>query len=105
MDRGLRDRLERLVERQAGRGRSSLIAGVSAGGDRAYFGFGPQRALPNRLSLFEIGSITKVFTGTLLAEMHLRGEVNLEDPLSKYLPAVELPSWRGRAPSLDFKLT
>jgi len=35
---------------------------------------------------FEIGSIAKVFTGLLLAEMAVRGEVGLDDPLDAYLP-------------------
>src|SRR4051812_44174133 len=38
-------------------------------------------------TLFEIGSITKVFTTTLLQLMVDDGEVRLEDPISKYLPA------------------
>src|SRR6185503_10834740 len=38
-------------------------------------------------TVFEIGSITKVFTGLLLADMVLRGEVALDDPVSRYLPA------------------
>jgi CubicO group peptidase (beta-lactamase class C family) len=37
-------------------------------------------------TVFEIGSITKVFTGILLAEAIRRGEVKLDDPISKYLP-------------------
>ena len=37
-------------------------------------------------TLFEIGSITKVFTGTLLAEMARRGEVTLDDPVQDHLP-------------------
>ena len=41
-----------------------------------------------------------MFTGTLLAAMHLRGEVHLDDPLSAYLPATGLPAWRDRTPSL-----
>src|SRR4051812_44744980 len=32
-------------------------------------------------TVFEIGSITKVFTGLLLAEMVTRGEVSLDDPV------------------------
>ena len=40
-------------------------------------------------SVFEIGSISKVFTAILLADMIERGEVRLDDPVSKYLP---LPS-------------
>jgi D-alanyl-D-alanine-carboxypeptidase/D-alanyl-D-alanine-endopeptidase len=48
-------------------------------------------------SVFEMGSITKVFTGTLLADMVDRGEVKLTDPVSKYLPAnVKMPSRNGR---------
>lgn len=47
-------------------------------------------------SVFEIGSITKTFTGVLLADMVMRGEVSLRDPVSRYLPAhVRMPSWRG----------
>lgn len=38
-------------------------------------------------TVFEIGSVTKVFTGTLLAEAVRRGEVKLDDPVSKYLPS------------------
>src|SRR5947208_352510 len=36
-------------------------------------------------TVFEIGSITKVFTALLLAEMAARGEVALDDPVAKYL--------------------
>src|SRR5450432_147563 len=48
-------------------------------------------------SVFEIGSVTKVFTATLLAEMVERGEVNLNDPISKYLPkSVKTPTRDGK---------
>ena len=48
-------------------------------------------------TVFEIGSITKVFTGTLLAEAVKRGEVKLDDPISKYLPAaVKVPTRNGK---------
>jgi D-alanyl-D-alanine-carboxypeptidase/D-alanyl-D-alanine-endopeptidase len=44
-------------------------------------------------TVFEIGSITKAFTGSLLAEMASRGDVKLEDPISMYLPkSVRVPS-------------
>jgi CubicO group peptidase (beta-lactamase class C family) len=35
---------------------------------------------------WEIGSITKVFTGILLAHMSLRGEVGLDDPVGFHVP-------------------
>lgn len=41
---------------------------------------------PDKDTLFEIGSITKVFTSTLLADMHVRGELSLDDKVNRYLP-------------------
>jgi CubicO group peptidase (beta-lactamase class C family) len=42
--------------------------------------------VPDGDTIFEIGSMTKTFTGTLLADAVTRGEVALDDPLQKYLP-------------------
>lgn len=48
-------------------------------------------------TLFEIGSITKTLTASLLAEMVRRGEVKLDDPVSMHLPAgVRVPERGGR---------
>jgi D-alanyl-D-alanine-carboxypeptidase/D-alanyl-D-alanine-endopeptidase len=48
-------------------------------------------------TVFEIGSITKVFTSLALADMVKHGEVELDDPISKYLPkSVKVPSRKGR---------
>ena len=38
---------------------------------------------------FEIGSITKTFTSLLLADMVVRGEVSLDDPVTRHLPAAK----------------
>ncbi len=47
--------------------------------------------------VFEIGSITKTFTATILADMVVRGEARLDDPVAKYLPATaHIPSLNGR---------
>lgn len=52
-------------------------------------------------TVFEIGSITKVFTGTLLADMAIRGEVQPNDPVSKYLPPeVKMPRRNGKVITL-----
>jgi len=57
---------------------------------------GDQRPLDGD-TLFEIGSITKVFTALLAADMAQRGEVKLDDPIQKYLPpAVKIPERGGR---------
>lgn len=40
----------------------------------------------NENTLFEIGSITKVFTAALLADFSLKGLVSYSDPLQEYLP-------------------
>ena len=37
-------------------------------------------------SIYEVGSVTKVFTSLLLAQMVEAGEVRLDDPVGKYLP-------------------
>ncbi len=51
--------------------------------------------------IFEIGSVTKVFTALLLADMVQRGEVVLDDPVAKHLPpGVRMPERNGRAITL-----
>lgn len=53
-------------------------------------------------TVLEIGSITKVFTSLLLADMVQRGEVALTDPVAKYLPAgVKMPERNGRQITLE----
>ena len=48
-------------------------------------------------SVFEIGSISKVFTATVLAELVQEGKVSLADPVQKFLPAgVRVPSRNGK---------
>lgn len=48
-------------------------------------------------SMYEIGSITKVFTALALADMVRRGEVGLDDPVQALLPAgAVMPSRDGK---------
>jgi serine-type D-Ala-D-Ala carboxypeptidase/endopeptidase len=74
--------------------------GVAVGvlrGDRSWIvgsgTAGPGRPSPPRAdTIFEIGSVTKVFTATLLAALVEDGTVTLGDPVQGHLPAgVELP--------------
>lgn len=57
---------------------------------------GPGQPALDGNSVFEIGSISKVFTSTVLAQMVLEGRVKLEDPVQQYLPAsVKIPEHNG----------
>jgi CubicO group peptidase (beta-lactamase class C family) len=48
-------------------------------------------------TIFEIGSVSKVFTSLVLADMVNRKEVALDDPAAKYLPeGVRMPERNGR---------
>jgi len=52
-------------------------------------------------TIFEIGSVTKVFTSLLLADMVNRREVTLDDPAAKYLPEnVKMPERSGKSITL-----
>ena len=65
----------------------STGAGVSIAvyehGTRRVFSFGA--AKPD--SIYEIGSITKTFTGLMLAQMSVEGKVKLDEPVRELLPA------------------
>ena len=78
-----------------------IVAGVLRGDAApivaAYGNPGPGAPPLDADSVFEIGSITKVFTTTLLLDMADQGLVKLDDPVGKYLPAgVRVPSRNGR---------
>lgn len=77
---------------------ASIIVGVVNPGGTTYYAYGKTSALrgePNEKTVYEIGSISKVFTSTLLADMVARGEVALEDPIERYLPSTVTPPTRN----------
>jgi CubicO group peptidase (beta-lactamase class C family) len=48
-------------------------------------------------TVFEIGSVTKTFTGLLLQDMVERVQMKLDDPVAKYLPeSVKMPTRNGK---------
>jgi CubicO group peptidase (beta-lactamase class C family) len=58
---------------------------------------GPGQPALDGESVFEIGSITKVFTGSVLADMVLKGEVSLDEPVQQFLPlGATVPIRNGR---------
>jgi len=81
LDQELKPVLERgLLSKPAGGG---LVIGVLDHGERRIFAYGTAR--PN--SIFEIGSITKTFTGLILAQMVVQKKVSLNEPVRALLPA------------------
>ena len=46
-------------------------------------------------TLYEIGSITKIFTALALMESVQQGQLNLDDPVEKFLPKVKVPQHDG----------
>jgi D-alanyl-D-alanine-carboxypeptidase/D-alanyl-D-alanine-endopeptidase len=87
-----------IAERNAPRAGQGIVVGVlGPDGQRIVAGGTGAGAKFDRNTLFEIGSISKVFTALILADMINRGEVSLDDPAAKYLPAGhKMPERNGR---------
>lgn len=93
------EQLRRILEAGAGpaaRKYVGLAVGAVAGGGQAVVGWGRARDLaaggfahsvaPNDRTIFQIGSVTKVFTCLLFADAIRRGEVALEQPVASIIP-------------------
>jgi len=90
-----------LCERVASHPQTGIVVGLlEADGARRYIacgGSGRSDIALDSLAVFEIGSITKVFTGALLADLAEQGRVALTDPVADYLPdSVRVPARNGR---------
>jgi CubicO group peptidase (beta-lactamase class C family) len=77
-----------------------LVVGILSNDQTRIYGFGHVSKKiaqpPDGNSVFEIGSITKTFTGLALGIMATRNEIGLDDTLSKRLPAeVKIPDGAG----------
>lgn len=87
-----RDDIDRIIRPLADDGwlRGVAVATITASGTNVY-GYGRMSDEnpnpPNGDTVFEIGSVSKTFTGLLLAQMIEAKEVTLDDPVEKYLPA------------------
>jgi serine-type D-Ala-D-Ala carboxypeptidase/endopeptidase len=97
-DEAVREFVSPYIEKRQAKG---IVVGlVEPDGSRRVLTFGEagEGARPLAASsVFEIGSITKTFTGAVLADMVRRGQVKLDDPVGKYMPAgVRVPSLNGR---------
>jgi CubicO group peptidase (beta-lactamase class C family) len=88
-----------IAARNAPRPGQGIVIGIlGPEGERIVAGGTGAGAAVDSTTLFEIGSITKVFTALLLADMANKGEVSLDDPAAKYLPAGHRMPERGGRP-------
>ncbi|MDE2480753.1 MAG: serine hydrolase [bacterium] len=79
-------------------GTGIVVGTIDRGVVREYLAGSAGNARPlDEHTLFEIGSVTKTFTATVLAELVQRGRVHLDDPVQRYLPtSVHVPSRDGK---------
>lgn len=67
-----------------------LAIGIISGGEESIYAFGTKemngKSRIDANSIFEIGSITKVFTGIMLADEVINGRMQLTDNIARYLP-------------------
>ncbi|WP_198026408.1 serine hydrolase [Bradyrhizobium sp. ARR65] len=85
-------------ERIASGACQTLVFGMVDGDKSEVVAFGKldhDRA-PDADTVYEIGSVTKTFTATLLAQSVLSGRVTLDTPVGQLLPDFEIPSREGK---------
>ena len=85
---------------------ASIVVGIISPNGTQVYGYGniskANSTKVNGNTIFDIASITKTFTTTLLADMVKQGLVNLDDPIGKYLPAtVKVPTYNGHKITLE----
>lgn len=89
--------LSPLVEGVSG----GLVVGFTNGQQHRVYGFGKlsnaKNSTPDEKTIFEIGSITKVFTSLLLADMYRQRKLSFDDPVRKFMPPdLIVPELNGR---------
>jgi CubicO group peptidase (beta-lactamase class C family) len=95
----LPERVEKAAqERVAAGSHQTLVFGVVDGDQSEVVVFGrlDNGKAPDRDTVYEIGSITKTFTATLLAKAAISGRVTLDTAVAQLLPEFKIPSRRGK---------
>src|ERR1700731_4886371 len=91
----LPERVAKAAEERIAAGvHKTLVFGVVDGDKSEVVVFGrlDDGKAPDGDTVYEIGSITKTFTATLLAQAVLSGRVSLETPVGQLLPDFKIPS-------------
>ncbi|MGW8315681.1 MAG: serine hydrolase domain-containing protein [Bacteroidales bacterium] len=88
---------------------NATIIGVYRDGEKSIFSYGDAglgNGPPLSNTIFEIGSITKTFTATLLSQFITEGLVSLDDPIDRFLPDnVDPPAFNGEPITLRHLVT
>ena len=107
----IRAAVDRLAASHLGAPRGiGLAVGVVAGGQPRVLCYGAVAGdsgrAPDERTVYEIGSVGKLLTANLLAEMAARGEVALDDPIEKHFrPPIPLPTYGGQSITLEHLAT
>lgn len=97
-------RVESAIEARLGADQySALTIVVVEDGQAAIYPFGKLGSgkAPTADTVFEIGSVTKTMTATLLADQVQRGKLKLDTPVAALLPGFRVPSHAGKAITLE----
>jgi CubicO group peptidase (beta-lactamase class C family) len=95
----LPERVEKAAQERIAAGTyQTLVFGVVDGGKSEVVVFGQldNGKAPDGDTVYEIASVTKTFTATLLAEAMLSGRVTLDTPVAQLLPDFKIPSRGGK---------
>ena len=79
----------------------NIIIGIVDEKGKQYYSYGyvsdKAKVAPKKYTLYEIGSVSKVFTGLALAMAATEGKLKLDDPLNAHLPeGVKLKDYEGK---------
>ncbi len=101
----LKETIQSLVDNN-NKTNAAIVVGLIDPNGTQFYGYGnmsnANHITVNKDTIFAIGSITKVFTTILLADMVNRGLVNLDDPIEKYLPtSIKVPTYNGQKITLE----
>jgi CubicO group peptidase (beta-lactamase class C family) len=100
----LPERVEKTAQERIAAGTyQTLVFGVVDGDNSEVVAFGKldDGKTPDGDTVYEIGSITKTFTATLLAQAMLPGRVTLDTPVAQLLPDFKIPSRGGMEITLE----
>lgn len=102
-DKGIPKEVKESIQQRVDAGiNAGIVVGVSDDSGTHFYSYGVKsketKEAVDKNTVFEIGSISKTFTGIILAERVLNGEMSLDDPIQKYLPeSVKIPMHNGES--------